>query len=69
MVQRDKHTSTLIRKKWRKGPQYKCCGTGFYGNITKPMKGRFHCTRIRFLKSRDRIVMAKEEIKNIMNGF
>jgi hypothetical protein len=66
MVQRDKHTSTMIRKKWRRGPQYSCCGKGFSGNITKPMKGRFHCTQIRFLKSRDRIVMAKEEIREVM---
>jgi len=62
----NKHTSTLLRKKWRKGKQYSCCGKGEPGNLTKPMKGRrTYCSRVRFFKSRDRMILAKMEISDV----
>ena len=59
----NKHTSTLIRKKWRKRKQFNCCGKGIPGNLTKPMRGNcYYCTKVKFFKNRDRIIMAKIEI-------
>ena len=63
---KDKHTSTLIRKKWRKGKQWSCCGKCYPGNLTKPMKGNGHyCSQVKFFKSRDRLILAKQEIREL----
>lgn len=64
-MQQDKHTSTLIRKKWRKVKQYSCCGKGFSCNFTKPQTKRYSCTLAKFYKSRNGIIFAKQEIRDI----
>lgn len=64
-MQQDKHTSTLIRKKWRKGKQWKCCEKKFPGNLTKPMTG-FSCPQEQFYRNRNKMVLAKQEIRAML---
>ncbi len=65
-IKKNKHTSTLIRKKYRKRPQYRCCGKVKSYNVTKPMKGKYFCTTVKFYKSRNKMVQAKQEIRDLM---
>lgn len=66
---KNKHTSTLIRKKWRKTKPYICCGAPLRTNITKPMKAKGWYCAIRFYKSRQRMILAKREIDELMKGY
>lgn len=61
----DKHTSTLIRKKWRKSKQWRCCAKQIPGNLTKPMDG-FSCGQAQFYRNRNKMVFAKQEIKDLL---
>ncbi len=64
---KNKHTSTLIRKKWKKSIQYRCCVINSC-NVSKPMTGSRYCTTVKFYKSRNRKIMANQEIDAIMKN-
>ncbi len=63
---KNKHISTLVRKKNRKTPRFRCCGRIESYRPTKPTRGYACGPTGRFLRSRDRRVIADLEINAIM---
>ena len=70
--QKNKYNSSLIKKKCKnKGSRRRtCCGNIETKNVSKPMRGSVnYCNYIDFYKSRNKMVLAKVEIRDIMKNY